>query len=58
MLLIRSINLPRRVSRYNVPKGTQNPYIKEEQTSQWPKENKYKRIKNDLQYIHIKLKFE
>jgi hypothetical protein len=52
MLLIQSINLPRRVSRYNVPKGTQNPYIKEEQTSQWSKENKYKRIKNDLQYIH------
>jgi hypothetical protein len=29
----------------------QNPYIEEEQTTQWPKE-KYKRTNNDLQNIH------
>jgi hypothetical protein len=41
-----------------IPKGgNQNPYIEEEQTTQWPKE-KYKRTNNDLQNIHIKLKIE
>jgi hypothetical protein len=32
----------------------QNPYIEEEQTTQWPKE-KGQRTNNDLQSIHIKL---
>jgi hypothetical protein len=35
--------------------GNQNMYIKEEETTQWTKK-KYKRTKNDLQNIHIKLK--
>jgi hypothetical protein len=26
-------------------RGNQNPYIEEEQTTQWPKEKKYKREK-------------
>ncbi len=38
--------------------GNQNPYIEEEQTTQWPKEKKDKRTNNDLQNIHIKLKIE
>ena len=39
-----------------IPKGgNQNPYIEEEQTTQWPKE---KVQNNDLQNIHIKLKIE
>jgi hypothetical protein len=42
-----------------IPKGgNQNPYIKEEQTTQWPKEKRTKRTNNDLQNIHIKLKIE
>ena len=41
----------RRVWRYQ--SGNQNPYIDEEQTTQWPK-----RKNNDLQNIHIKLKIE
>jgi hypothetical protein len=28
--------------------SNQNPYIEEEQTTQWPKEKKYKRTNNDL----------
>jgi hypothetical protein len=41
-----------------IPKGgNQNPYIKEEQITQWPKE-KYKRANDDLQNIYIKLKIE
>jgi hypothetical protein len=35
----------------------QNPFIEEEQTTQWPKE-KVKRANIDLQNIHIKLKIE
>jgi hypothetical protein len=37
--------------------GKQNPYIKEELTTQWPSE-KYKRTNNGLQNIHIKPKIE
>jgi hypothetical protein len=37
--------------------GNQNPYIKEEQTTQWSKEKEQK-TNNDLQNIHIKLKIE
>jgi hypothetical protein len=40
-----------------IPKGgNQNPYIEEEQTTQWPKENERK--DKDLKIIHIKLKIE
>jgi hypothetical protein len=38
-------------------RGNQNPYIEEEQTTQWPNE-KVQRTNNDLQNIHIKLKIE
>ena len=34
-----------------------DPYIEEEQTTQWPKE-KVQKTNNDLQNIHIKLKIE
>jgi len=51
-LQILLLNISRRVWRYQ--RGNQNPYIKEEQTTQWPKE-KVKRTNNDLQNIHIKL---
>jgi hypothetical protein len=37
--------------------GNQNPYIEEEQITQWSKE-KVQRTNNDLQNIHIKLKIE
>jgi hypothetical protein len=37
--------------------GIQDPYIEEEQTTQWPKE-KSKKTNNDLQNIDIKLKIE
>ena len=33
-------------------RGNQNPYIEEEQITQWPKE-KVQRTNNDLQNIHI-----
>jgi hypothetical protein len=36
-------------------RGNQNPYIKEEQKTQWPKVQK---DNNDLQNIHLKLKIE
>ena len=36
----------RRLWRYQ--RGNQIPYIEEEQTTQWPKEKKYKRTNNDL----------
>jgi len=39
----------RRVCRYQ--RGNQNPYIEEEQTTQWPKE----KVQKDK---HIKLKIE
>ena len=42
--------LLRRVWRYQ--RGNQNPYIEKDQTTQWPKEKKYKRTNNDLQNIH------
>jgi hypothetical protein len=29
-------------------RGNQNPYFEQEQTTQWPKEKKYKRTNNDL----------
>jgi hypothetical protein len=45
----------RKVWRYQ--RGNQNPYIEEEQTTQWPKK-KYKRTNNDPQNIHIKLKIK
>jgi hypothetical protein len=45
----------RRVWRYQ--KGNQNPYIEEEQTTQWPNE-KVQKNNNDLQNIHIKQKIE
>ena len=45
----------RRVLRYQ--KGNQNPYIEEEQTTQWPNE-KVQKNNNDLQNIHIKQKIE
>ena len=50
--------LIRRFLRYQ--RSNQNPYIEEEQTTQWPKEKvqKPKRTNNDLQNIHIKLKIE
>jgi hypothetical protein len=38
-------------------RGNQNPYIEEEQKTQWQKK-KYKRTNNDLQNMHIKLKIE
>ena len=49
----------------NIPNGIQNPYIEEEQTTQWPKEKvqkdkqrstKHTNKTKDLQNIHIKLK--
>jgi len=46
----------RRVWRYQ--RGNQNPHIEEEQTTEWPKQKKYKRTNNDLQNIHIQLKIE
>ena len=39
----------------NIGLGNQNPYIEEEQTTQWP-QNKYKWKNNDLQNIHLNLK--
>ena len=38
-------------------RGNRNPYIEEEQTTQWPKE-KVQKDKNDLQNIHINLKIK
>ena len=40
-----------------IPKWQSDPYIEEEQTTQWPEE-KTQRTNNDLQNIHIKLKIE
>ena len=37
--------------------GNQNPYIEEEQATQWQKK-KYKRTNNDQQNIYVKLKIE
>jgi len=45
----------RRVSRYQ--RGNQNPYIEDEQTTQWRKE-KVQKDNNHLQNIYIKLKIE
>jgi hypothetical protein len=45
----------RRTWRYQ--RGNHNPYIAEEQTTQWPTE-KVQMTNNDLQSIHIKLKIE
>jgi hypothetical protein len=41
-----------------IPKGNQNPYIEEEQTTQWPKKNKQKDKQRYIQNIHIKPKIE
>ena len=46
----------RRVWRW-YRRGNQNPYFKDEQTTQWQKK-KYKRTNNDQQNMHIKLKIE
>ena len=43
------------IRRYQ--RGNQNPYIEEEQTTQWPKE-RVQKDKHDLQIIHIELKIE
>ena len=48
----------KRQKSLKLPKGgNQNPYIEEEQTTQWPKE-KVQRTNNDLQNIHIQLTIE
>ena len=49
------MGVERRVWRYQ--RGIRNPYIEEEQTTQWPKE-KAQKDKQDLQNIHIELKIE
>jgi hypothetical protein len=41
----------RRVLRYQ--KGNQNPYIEEEQTTQWPNVQKVQKNNNDLQNISL-----
>ena len=38
-----------------ISRSNQNPYIEEEQTTQWQKKM-YKRTNNDQQNIHIKIK--
>jgi hypothetical protein len=55
ILMTLKTTLPRRVLRYQ--RGNQNPYIKGDQITQWPRE-KYIRTNNDLQSIHIKLNIE
>jgi len=40
----------RRVWRYQ--RGNQNPYIEEEQTTQWPKEKVQKDIKRSTKHTH------
>jgi hypothetical protein len=55
MSRIRTHNFGGRVLRYQ--RANQNPYIGEEQTTQWQKK-KHKRTNNELQNIHIKLKIE
>ena len=48
----------KRQKSLKLPKGgNQNPYIEEEQITQWPKE-KVQRTNNDLQNIHIQLTIE
>jgi hypothetical protein len=47
--------MSRRVGRYHM--CNQNPYIEEEQTTQWSKE-KVQKTNYDLQNIHIELKIE
>jgi len=42
--------LVRRVCRNQ--RGNQNPYIEEEQTTQWPKENKQKDKQRSTQHTH------
>jgi hypothetical protein len=43
---------------YPVINSNQNPYIDEEQTTQWQKEKVQKNKHNDLQNMHINLKIE
>ena len=51
-------NNKRQEKSLKLPKGgNQNPYIEEEQITQWPKE-KVQRTNNDLQNIHIQLTIE
>ena len=40
----------------NIPKGNQNPYIEEGQTTQWPTKKKNKGTNNDLQNTTQKTK--
>jgi hypothetical protein len=60
---VDDVTMPTQIIKYNQEEledtkgGNQNPYIEEEQTTQWPKK-KYKRTNNDLQNIHIKQKIE
>ena len=35
-----------------IPKGNQNPYIEEEQTTQWPKEKVQKDKQQSTKYTH------
>jgi len=48
-------NIKQNGEEFEYQRGNQNPYIEEEQTTQWPK---YKRTNNDLQNIHIKIQIE
>jgi hypothetical protein len=50
VLLILVTNTVRRVWRYQ--RGNQNPYIEEEQTTQWPKENEQKDKQWSTKHIH------
>jgi len=36
-----------------IPKGNQNPYIEEEQTTQWPKEKVQKDKQRSTKHIHV-----
>ena len=53
----RNLNHNKQSLKIPIQIVNQNPYIKEEQTTQWPKEKKQK-DKFDLENIHIKLKIE
>jgi excinuclease UvrABC helicase subunit UvrB len=71
ILTVIITSIKKSINHDNYQRGNQNPYIEEEQTTQWSKEKrtkeqitqwskekKYKRTNKDLQKIHINKKEE
>jgi len=50
--LLKNDNIQHYKKSLKIPKGNQNPYIEEEQTTKWQKENKQKDKQRSTKHTH------